>query len=196
MLCALTCSSEASEDFSGCILSDVQRQLTFYPMISQTLRGAGLSPRSEVQTAFLTATHDVTCSTFRRKYVREGVKFKKMIEFLCVPCCWAGPQPHSRASPVSLPVQSSWLFVWSSVSKPGGPSHRVQECVSWALWLWKHMFFLTSSRHMHSFLGSNGHFVPFFFLRGTLTTSFLLLFLFCPFPPTTRWFLDAGSIPT
>lgn len=153
LLSALTCSSEVSEDFSGCILSDVQRQLTFYPMISQTLRGAGLSPRSEVQTAFLTATHDVTCSTFWRKYVREAVKFKKMIEFLCVPCCWAGLQPHSRASPVSLPVQSSWLFVWSSVSKPGGPSHRVQECVSWALWLWKHVFFLTSSRHMHSFLG-------------------------------------------
>lgn len=38
------------------------------------------------------------------------------------------------------------------------------------------------------------HTVPFFFLRGALTTSFLLLFLFCPFPPTTCWFLDAGSI--
>lgn len=35
--------------------------------------------------------------------------------------------------------------------------------------------------------------LPFLFLRGALTTSFLLLFLFCPFPPTTRWFLDAGS---
>lgn len=40
------------------------------------------------------------------------------------------------------------------------------------------------------------HTVPFFFLRGALTTSFLLLFLFCLFPPTTCWFLDAGSTST
>ncbi len=38
--------------------------------------------------------------------------------------------------------------------------------------------------------------VPFFFLRGTLTTSFLFLFLFRLFPPTTSWFLDAGSMAT
>lgn len=85
--------------------------------------------------------------------------------------------------------------------RPGHPlsGHHLQSpvvglvvCRQSFLWLYKNTPQRKPSDVGLSF--SYLHSLPFLFLRGALATSFLALFLFCPFPPTTCWFLDEGSI--
>lgn len=121
--------------------------------------------------------------------------------YLHLPCCLAGVRPPCRASSVSPPAQTSRLSVWSSSSELCGLPHHVQGFVSLVLWaenkpkVKQHQKYTLSifclSVSMLTFLSPNT--IPFLFLRGAFTISFLLLFLFNPFPPTNRWFLDAGS---
>lgn len=123
-------------------------------------------------------------------------KFSHIYAHVCAPCCWGGVRPPCRASSASPPERTRRPSAWSSSSEPCGRPRHEPGCAFSVLWpkykfrvkRWKNY-----SPRPFFYWSVFSQTAPFFFLRGTFRTSFLVLFLFIPFPPTTRWIREAGS---